>query len=267
MTRITLLSLSATWVACSMMGHAQSQNAPASNPTALKLAAQSIVAMTGGTIFTDATLNGTATRTTGAEKDAGSALFKVRLGTGSRLDLNLTKGQRTEIHNRQTGSPKGSWSGPDQVSHRAPVHNSWVDAGWYFPPAPLASMISDPQVVTSYVGQESRNGTTVEHLRASRYLTGQSAPVIDLVQRLSTIDLYLDASSALPVAVAFNGHPDNDAGVDFPIEIRFSNYQTANGARLPMTIEKLVNGRTFLSLVFSEINLNSGLADSDFQVQ
>jgi hypothetical protein len=260
-----LASFSAIFVLGS--GFCLAQANPTSDPQALTLAAQSLNAMTGGTAFTDATLTGNVTRTVGANDDNGTASFKIRLGTGSRLDLNLGKGQRTEIHNRQNASPKTSWSGPDHASHAAPLHNSWVDNGWYFPATPLASMISDPQVSLSYVGQESRNGMAVEHLRASRHVSGQSATVAALVESLSTVDLYLDAATALPAALAFNGHPDNDAGVDFPIEIQFSNYQLVNGSQVPMTVEKFVNGVTFLKISFTQFVPNSGLAVADFQIQ
>jgi len=242
----------------------QTQN---SDPHALSLVVRASNAMTGGATFRDATLTGTAIRTPGSHAETGTAVLRVRSGAGSRLDLSLPKGQRTEIYNGQSEVPKGSWSGHDQVSHRAPLHNCWVDASWYFPPVPLASMISDPQLVLSYMGRETRDGVAVEHLRASRHLRGQSAAVTALVQKLSTIDLYLDATSALPVAVTFNGHPDNDAGTNLPAEIRFANYQAVNGAQLPMEIEKLINGGAFLKISFSNIVPNSGLPDAHFQVQ
>lgn len=234
---------------------------------AASFATRALNAMTNGVSITNATLTGTATRTAGGHAESGSAALKVRFGTGTRLDLSLAKGRRTEIHNTLSDFPKSSWSGPNGASHRAPIHNSWVDAGWCFPPVSLASMLSDPHMVLTHMGTEDRGGIIVEHLRASRNLSGESEAVTALVRRLSTIHIYLDAKSALPVAVAFKGHPDNDATVDFPIEIRFSDYQTVNGARVPMTIEKLVNGGSFLKLSFNDINVNSGLADTDFQIQ
>jgi len=267
MSRITRIGVCTLWVVCAVIVHAQNQNSPGGDPKALSLAARSLASMTSGTMLTGATLTGTAKRTVGTDTDSGSAVLKVRSATGTRLDLGLAKGQLTEIHNTQTGAPKHYWFGPDQVVHRAPLHNSWVDAGWYFPPVSVVSMLSDPLMVLSYLGHETRSGVPVEHLRASRHLSGQDPAVTALVQRLSTIDLYIDSSSTLPVAVAFAGHPDNDAGVNFPIEIRFSNYQSMNGAQVPMQIEELVDGGTCLTISFSSITLNSGFSDSDFQIR
>jgi len=45
------------------------------------------------------------------------------------------------------------------------------------------------------------------------------------VQRLSQTDLYLDSTTLLPAAMTFNIHPDDNALLDIPIEIHFSEYR------------------------------------------
>jgi hypothetical protein len=46
-------------------------------------------------------------------------------------------------------------------------------------------------------------------------------------------------------------HPDDNAGVDIPVEIRFSNYTEAEGYWIPFTIEKYINSTLALKLQVS----------------
>jgi hypothetical protein len=144
------------------------------------------------------------------------------------------------------------------------MHNSWTNASWFFPALSDLSA-ANPGIVLSYVGLESRLGISVQHLQSHRF----SIPELNLttpplIQQLSSMDFYLDATSLLPIAVAFKVHPDDNANVDIPVEIRFSNYQTVTGAQVPMHIQKYLNGGIALDLVITSVSLNAGLLDSIF---
>jgi len=71
----------------------------------------------------------------------------------------------------------------------------------------------------------------------------------------------------LPVAVDFDIHPDNDAMVDIPIEIRFSAYTAMNGTQIPFRIQRYVNNALALDIQIVTATLNSGLSSIGFQVQ
>src|SRR5205807_816317 len=102
-----------------------------------------------------------------------------------------------------------------------------------------------------------------------------------LLQRLSQFDIFLDSATFLPVAVAFNIHPDNNALLDIPVEIRYSDYRSvgsgvgpnvgpgfslASSPQAPFHIEKFLNGSLSLDLQFSTVTLNSGLTAADFSL-
>src|SRR5216683_7094811 len=128
-------------------------NQPASDPQALALAALSVAALTGGTTISDVTLTGSVTWN-GTGSDTGTATLRA-LGTGeSRIDLALTSGTRMEIRDAQTGVPLGHWVAPNNSSGNYTAHNCWTDAVWFFPA--LGSLAVGPNVVLSYIGQESR---------------------------------------------------------------------------------------------------------------
>jgi hypothetical protein len=246
---------------------ASAQNPPASDPQALNLVAQSIVAMSGGNPISDVTLTGNATWVAGSDLETGQLALKAKGVSESRIDLSLSGGTRTEVRNDTAGFPQGESIRPEGAVRSWAIHNCWINAGWFFPALSFLSATSDPNLIFSYVGLESRGGVALQHLRVFRYLAGQSAKQIALTQQLSTMDIYLDSVSLLPRAFLFTTHPDEDALTDIAIAIGFSNYQTVNGIQVPLHIQRLVQNGLAVDLVLNGITFNSGLADSIFAVQ
>jgi hypothetical protein len=240
----------------------QTSPAPtASSPQAVALGSQAMSALTGSVQVSDVTLTGTATRTAGSDIESGSVSLKA-LGSGqARLDLTVAGGTRSEIRNLDSNSaPQGSWIALDGSVHTMPIHNCVTDAAWFFPALSVLSQLSNPNLLVTYVGNETRGGVSVQHL----HFVVQTPDPTGLLQQLSAEDIYLDASSNLPVAVTFNAHPDNDAGTNIPVEVDFSNYQQVNGVQIPFHVQKFLNGTLFLDLSVQSAVLNSGIPQSAF---
>ncbi len=237
------------------------QNPPASDPQALSYAAKSIASLTGGTTITDVTLTGSVTW---AGSDTGTANLTA-LGTSeSRMDLTLGSGTRTEVRDAQTGSQLGQWINPDGSSGLYAPQNCWTDAVWFFPA--LGSLAAGPNVVLSYVGQETRNGSEVQHIESYIYQANWPAGVTPTAMQLSIMDFYLDAGSFLPVAVTFNAHPDNDANTNVSFEVDFANYQSQSGVMVPMHVQRLQQGSLMVDLMLSSASFNAGLSLSRFAI-
>lgn len=255
------------WLFVALSSAVLAQNQPTSDPQALSLAAQSIAALTGVNSVSDVTLTGNATWIAGSDNETGAATLYVKGTSESRVDLNLTGGLRLDIRNDTAGYPQGAsviGSGSQQAWA---LHNCWINASWFFPALSFLATPSDPQLVYTYVGQVSRNGTSVQHFQISRYLAGQKAAVISLTQQISTIDVYLDSDSFFPVAFSFNTHPDSDAMTNIAVEVDFSNYQNVNGVQVPFHIQKFLQGSLALDLTVTSAVFNSGLQDSLFAIQ
>jgi hypothetical protein len=236
-------------------------NPPASDPRAVALAAQSIAELTGGTKIADVTLTGSVTWN---GSDSGTATLWA-LGTAeSRADFAITGGTRTEIRDAQTGVLLGQWIAPNGLTGKFATHNCWTDAVWFFPA--LSSLAAGPGVVLSYIGQESRNGGSVQHIRSYTYSSNQAFAPSSIFQQFSTIDFYLDATTLLPTAVTFNVHPDGNAGVNLLAEVDFSNYQNVNGIIVPMHIQKFQQGNLMADIALSGASFNTGLTLSIFTV-
>jgi hypothetical protein len=239
---------------------------PQSDPHAVLLAQQSITALTNGIGVTDVTLNASTTWIAGSDVETGSATFQAK-GTGESLvQLSLTNGTRGYMRNNIASIfPQGATIVDGSVQ-TWPMHNCWTDVSWFFPALSFLAATSDPSLIFSYVGRESRGTSTVEHIRAYRFLAAGSPAFVLLTETVSTTDYYLDSTSGLPVAFVFNTHPDDDASTNISLEIDFSNYQSLNGVRIPFRVQKLISGGLALDVAVTGVTLNSGLPDSLFSI-
>jgi hypothetical protein len=180
------------------------------------------------------------------------------------MDLNLSNGTFSEIRTAQSGVPQGQWLAANGSYDSMAAHNCMTDAAWFFPALSILSQLSNPNLTATYIGQETRNGVGVYHLRLS---IQSPADPSGLLQQLSAEDVYLSGSTYLPVALVFQTHPDNDALTNILVEVDFSNYQSINGVLIPFGVQKSINGSMFLDITIQSAVLDSGLAQSSFTAQ
>jgi hypothetical protein len=240
----------------------------APNPQAVAIATQSYAALTGGAPLHDVTYSGTETRIAGSSNTTESVTLKA-LGTdNARIDRSQSN--TSEIRSGGLGLPAGIWTTSDGASHQMSLHNCLTDAAWFFPGF-LSAFGTSQGIQLTYIGPESLDGEPVQHLRVMRFVSDSStvmtASTIAFLATLSQTEIYLDSQSLLPVAVKFNQHPDNDAGVNIPVTITFSDYRTVNGIRAPFHIQKYIQNGLNIDLVLATVTLNSGLSAAEFQAQ
>jgi hypothetical protein len=236
---------------------------PSSDPQALALAAQSVTAMTGGTTISDVTLSGNANWTLGSDQQSGSVTLLVKGFGESRVDFDLSGGTRSEIRNANGDPNQGNWVGPDGVIHAIALHNCFTDSSWFFPAlGSLAASGANPNLVLNYVGLENLDQASLQHIHAYTF----DANFSDL-QQLSAMDFYLDPQTLLPSMITFNEHPDNDQTTNILVEVMFSDYRSVNGASIPFHTQKLLNNNLVLDIQLSTVALNSGVSESNFNLQ
>jgi hypothetical protein len=265
--RIKVLAFAASFllIASSSAGIPQSTSTPTSSPQAATLLAQSAQALSRSTAINDVTLTGTVEWIAGSDDETGTAVYKALSGA-HRMDLSFRNGTRSEVVSPVDGLPAGDWIGLDGVSHPIANHNLMSDAGW-FPTFTLGALISSSGTVLTYVGQETRNGTSVIHIIASQQFQILSGDSSSLTQHLTQVQVYLDPTTFLPVSYLFNSHPDDNALLDIPTEIRYSNYQAFAGAQIPLHVQKYINNTLIIDVQFQNASLNSGLTAAQFSVQ
>lgn len=249
----------------------QAQQAPSSAPAqrdaqAVLVLQRSLAALTGTTTVNDVTLTGTVTRIAGSDNESGTVTLKATTVGQGRIDLSLSSGQRSEVVDISQVPPTGSWCGTDGVWHSMAAHNLFSDPTWFFPTFLISRALSEANYSISPMNAETRDGVAVEHVTIHQqpgFETQQTA----VIQGLSQIDIYLNASTLLPASISFNAHADTNALVNIPIEIKFFNYQVVQGVSIPYHIQKYVQNGLVLDLTLSSAQINSGLSGSEFQVQ
>lgn len=241
---------------------------PVSDPKAVALATQAIAALTNGVAVADVTMSGNVIWTSGPHYANGSVIGYAKTSAMSRIDLTLGGGNRNEIRNNTGTSPQGAWINAAGVSNASAAQNCWTDPVWFFPTlTSLSAVATDNTLVLTYVGLETKNGASVQHIQSYRYVVSKFPEFTTFVQRASKVDYYLDAPTLVPLSITFSAHPDNDAGTDIPVEIDFSNYQLVSGVLVPYHITKLWQGSPLFDFTATNVTINSGLPDSLFSIQ
>jgi hypothetical protein len=236
------------------------------SPQALTLLRNSLAALTGGQSISDITLTGTARRIAGSDDESGTATLKAIASGASRVDLTLPSGPRSEILNASVTPAAGAWSGPDGVSRAMAFHNLQTEPAWFSPAIAITRVLSSSSYVATYIGQETRNSATVQHVSLC-VPASSSAHVTPLFQHLTQVDFYLDSSTLLPAAMTFAIHPDNNALLDIPVEVRFSDYRAVNAAQVSFHIQQFINNSLFLDFQAQSATFNTGLTATTFTAQ
>ncbi len=236
---------------------------PQSDPQAVSFASQAIAALTSGNTVSDVTLTGSVTWSGGAAPESGTVTL-LALGTGeSLMSMLLPDGTRSEIRDASTGVAQGEWMAQDGSSGLFAPQNCATDAVWFFPA--LGSLAAGSSVVLTYIGQETRNGVSAQHIQSYIYSSNPSG-ANPSPQQLSTMDFYLDATSFLPVATIFNAYPDSNPSVNLSVEVDFSNYQPLSGFVVPTQIQRSLQGNVLVAITISGAAFNTGLPLSDFTI-
>jgi len=238
-----------------------SQNPTKSDLRGVTLAQQSVMALTGGASIRDVDVNGSAFSVLGSDYRTGTISLRAKGIAESRIDLNLSGETRSDVRNSSNGAPAGAWQKNAGTITAYAKHNCWTDASWFFPALSSLTQTANPSFTFEYKGQERHGGVNTRHVQVYR------RSQIPLLQHLSTIDFYLDPASALPLAIAFQVHPDQNAGRDIPEEVRFADYQPVNGVLVPFHIQQMLNGGVVLDVTVISATFNSGLPDSIFSLQ
>jgi hypothetical protein len=219
----------------------------------------SLAAQTGQKVIQDVTLTGNAESIAGSDDERVPFAFKGTLSGSTRTDINLSSGTLSELRTVDSAGPAGTWSRGDGQQHSVAGHNLITDPAWCSPVLLLERLVSNSAALVSYIGTEDG----LVHFRSVQPApAGTPATSAPLVQHLGQMDLYLDPKTFLPVRLSFSTHADDNALLDIPVRVEFSNYQTVYGVTQPMRVQRYVNGSLALDLRIENVTVNSGLSSA-----
>ena len=192
-------------------------------------------------------MKGAYTITDSSGSRSGTITLVATASGQGQSTLILPSGTYTEFRSISTGSASLIEIGPDGVPHSIATQAAVSPNPAWFCPALVLTSASYPNYASSYVGQETLDGTSVQHL-AVWWLPGNnsgdgtaSASGTQFWQSLTQHDIYVDATSLLPVAMTFHTQPYDPTAPNTPIvpyrgnnagrtmQLLFSNYQVVEG--------------------------------------
>ncbi len=236
---------------------------------AVGLLSRSLQTLTSGVPVRDVTLMGTARRIAGSDDETGRVIAKAVASGETRVDYDYPSGTRSESRMTSATGAIESWSGPDGTKRGVVPHNVAPLSPWFFPAILLQTLEQGSDITVEYAGREKRSHRDVAHLTVAKQVPALHHPsvMLTLLQKAARVDLYLDTTSGLPVAIAYNTHPDKNLARDIPVEIRFSDYRSVDGVQVPYQLQKYLNHARVLDVRVSTTSLNSGLSASSLGLQ
>jgi hypothetical protein len=267
----TVTGLCVLMFVCSLRTYAQSPAAETQTQTAqvatatqaLQTLQKSLIALSPNFTTRDVTLSGTVHHISGDIDENGTVSLEAVAAGASKIVLDLPSGQFIEVRDLTANAPAGRWSRGDGVNHPIAVHNLFNEPSWFSPVAIVSRLLFSRNSVASLVGTETLGSQSVQHITVY-----QVPPATELSKdtypHLTQVDLYLDSATFLPAAVRYDIHPDDNESADIPVEIVFSDYQSAQGTQVPHHIQRLINNGLTLDVQIESVTLNSGLNPTSF---
>ncbi|PYU46190.1 MAG: hypothetical protein DMG54_04045 [Acidobacteria bacterium] len=238
----------------------QSTATPQRDPQALAVLKQTVTAM-GSSVPGDSTATGTVTITAGSDTEVGT--IKI-----------LTRGSRQTLEQIATasGTTQAVYSNgvANDSNHTATKTNYSLELaassqGALFPLPLLSAILSSADSALQYIGQENIDGAGCHHLRT--WNTYSSQPDLQYLSSFSYREIWINASTGLPVKIAYSMRAASGAEPSIAVEISYSKYQPTGGVQVPFQVSKSLNGTPWMTITISSVSFNTGLTDSTFSTQ
>jgi hypothetical protein len=232
---------------------------PSQDPQAVAVLQQSYKAM-GGTVPSDSIATGNLEVVAGTEDSKGTVRILTKGTSESFLQLTMPDGVRTTVYAYGQANELNNSTVTISVLELA-VTSQAPD----FPLPLIANLLNDPDTSCQYIGLESLNGVSLQHIRTWDSFASQ--PALQGLVGFSTRDFWIDASTGLLQRISYTQHPGSGAIVGVSVDVFFSNYQASSGVSYPYTIQKSLNGTPWATITIQSVSFNNGLTDSNFPVQ
>jgi hypothetical protein len=214
-----------------------------------------MAALTGGVAVNSVTLQAKVVGSFPGNQQTGTMTLQSSGVSNSQVSITVGSTTTSESRSSNSNGPTGQWTDANGVTHPMAQHNCWTDAAWFFPALSMLARYSDPNFVFNDLGQETHRGKTVEHLRVYRTASTLSPADARTLAKLSVTDYYLDSATALPLAVFFFTHADDDMGTSIPVEIVFTSYQPASQDTVAYQITKYFNGTQLFQISITNVQV------------
>jgi hypothetical protein len=123
-------------------------------------------------------------------------------------------------------------------------------------------LLSNADFSLQFIGQESLGTSAVNHIHLQN--TFASQPSWQSLAEFTTADIWLDASTALPLRISLFRRDGGGSTPKIPISISYSNYQNVSGTSYPFTIQEFITETLWAITTIQSVNFNTGLTNANF---
>jgi hypothetical protein len=122
---------------------------------------------------------------------------------------------------------------------------------------------TDPSSTVTYDGIETIAGQASYRIDLAFQPAGSDS--VSLMRaKASQITIWISVATALPVQIEYSRTSNENPNSSRRITQTFSDYRTVGGIQMPFHQEEFGGGRTIFTLQLSAVNLNTGVASTDF---
>jgi hypothetical protein len=238
---------------------AQQPSAPTRDAQAMSVLSNALKALGGSVIGTiqDTVVQATLTPPEGHAQGPGTATFKTK---GAKIRSDATSGSKSGTSIFNNGREFRSSDHGMLPAHSANADHKRIE---HLPALMLAQEIARNDFSAAYIGQETVEGQTVQHIRLFR--VSNRNPVADLqLTKNSELNVFVDTQTSRIVKISFPYVADNDWRQSLPMEIYYDDYRLTNGISVPFHQRYFFNGQPAGELQLTSVAINQGTPDSVF---
>jgi hypothetical protein len=220
---------------------------PARGQTGFQEKAQA--AVSGGKLFSVLNLTATAEWTAGSTHETGTAQLQAKIDGSANVQLSLGQTSRTETQTAADSARTCAWTDNAGTSHEVVGANCFVAIPWFAPGLFTQASSQLPSLLgVTDNGVVPETSSTLHKMSFVFNQQGMDSVTTAQLTERSTVKVFYDPQTYLPVALEYNIHPDNNDLQNIPVSVVFSNYQSVSGMMVPFHIEKYVNRSLQLTL-------------------
>lgn len=232
------------------------QDAPARSPEAVALLAQCAAAMGAANVL-DSYAEGTVTRAD-AREPASAVIVRSKGSDRVRTDVAAQDRQETYVINRGAGHESRDGARKNQPAQATRYHRPE-----HVPALACLIDVTRPAMQVSYEGMEQHGRETLHHLKFLATPRSEKTRWAD--ELMSEFHVYLDAQSLLVRKTRSFVFAPNAIENHSTWEVSYSDYRVVAGVLMPFRIERFDNGQKLDEVVFTNVRVNVGIADSEFE--
>lgn len=263
-SRITLAILFFGLLPIFTLAQTQSPAAPSQDSQAIAILNQSLNAVGGWAAIAavqDYTGQGNVAYNWAGQQVQGPVTVYSKGLDEFRMDANVSGGTQTLIVNSGQGA-------------LIPVSGAEIPLSCYtilrfdavpWPSARIATALADSNTTLVYVGLVTWNGSQVYDVRVIPPID-PSLTMNGALNALGVFDLYLDQTSSLVLGLSETAWTSDAVPQSYYHEFQFSNYASASGLSVPLTIVEQIGGQITWSMTLTTVTFNSGLSDDLFSL-